>query len=541
MEMINLSLPATNRFATDYLAGVPEIQRFFHYRYQHSADYQARLIELNKRTFMRKELAECIEKYMECFPSSTEVKMSLEKLKKENSAVIIGGQQAGILTGPLYSIHKVISIIALARQKEKELNIPVVPIFWIAGEDHDFQEVNHIYLEKNGEIQKVIYPEKVRDKRMVSDVGLDKEICMEWVEEIIETFGETDHTNELLSFMREAVQESETFVDFFAQIVMGLFKDEGLLVIDSGYQGLRCLEKELFISQIEQVTEINRCVKDVQNQLADKGFNRSIEMSDQAANLFYYDDEYKERILLEYNEVKQQFIGKNGALRFSRTELLDIASEFPWKLSNNVVTRPITQEMLFPTLAFIAGPGEIAYWAELKQVFEHFSIKMPLIVPRLNITLLDRAIESDFEELGLSLEEVLTNGTGKQQDVYLESVKDLELEKLFQYTKKQLLENYGMIQQKLDKGLIPLFEKNQARLLEQIEFMEGKSEDHLKQKHEVALSKFYRVDHSLRPIGAPQERILNALNYMNHYGIPFLSELAHLNYEFDGKHKVIKI
>ena len=164
------------------------------------------------------------------------------------------------------------------------------------------------------------------------------------MKKLIETFGETDHTNELLSFMREAVQESETFVDFFAQIVMGLFKDEGLLVIDSGYQGLRCLEKELFISQIEQVTEINRCVKDVQNQLADKGFNRSIEMSDQAANLFYYDDEYKERILLEYNEVKQQFIGKNGALRFSRTELLDIASEFPWKLSNNVVTRPITQE-----------------------------------------------------------------------------------------------------------------------------------------------------------------------------------------------------
>ena len=98
-----------------------------------------------------------------------------------------------------------------------------------------------------------------------------------------------------------------------------------------------------------------------------------------------------------------------------------------------------------------------------------------------------------------------------------------------------------MIQQKLDKGLIPLFEKNQARLLEQIEFMEGKNEDHLKQKHEVALSKFNRVDNSLRPMGAPQERILNALNYMNRYGIPFLSELAHLNYEFDGKHKVIKI
>ena len=341
--------------------------------------------------------------------------------------------------------------------------------------------------------------------------------------------------------MRKAVQKSETFVDFFAQMVMELFKNEGLLVIDSGYQGLRSLEKEIFISQIEQVTRINQCVKDVQHQLEDEGFNRSIEMSDQAANLFYYDEEYKERILLEYNEGKQQFIGKNGALRFSVRNYCKLLSEFPWKLSNNVVTRPLTQEMLFPTLAFIAGPGEIAYWAELKQAFELFSIKMPLIVPRLNITLLDRSVESDFEELGLSLEEVLAKGTGKQQEAYLESVKDLELETLFQYTKKQLLENYGNIGQKLDKGLIPLFEKNQGKLMEQIEFMEGKLEDHLKQKHEVALSKFQRVDHSLRPIGAPQERILNALYYMNRYGISFLSELAYLNYEFDGKHKVIKI
>ena len=541
MEMINLSLPATNRFATEYLAGLPEIQSYFHYRYQNSADYQARLVELKNRTFMRKELAECIEGYMERFPGSKEIKTSLEKLTKENSAVIIGGQQAGILTGPLYSIHKIISIITLARQKEEELNIPVVPIFWIAGEDHDFQEVNHIYLEKEGKVQKIVYPEKILDKRMVSDIGLDKDICMNWVEEIIETFGETDHTNDLLIFMREAIAESTNYVDFFAQIVMGLFKDEGLLVIDSGYQGLRCLEKEIFISQIEQVTQITNCVKEVQQHLENEGFNRSIEISDQAANIFYYDEEYKERILLEYNQVKQQFVGKNGAVRFSRSQLLQIASEFPWKLSNNVVTRPITQEMLFPTLAFIAGPGEIAYWAELKEAFEHFSLKMPLIVPRLNITLLDRSVESDLQELGLSLEEVLSSGTEKQQEIYLESVKDRELEKLFQDTKEQLLENYAKIQRKLDKGLSPLLEKNKAKLLEQIGFMEGKAEVHLKHKHETVLSKFHRVDHSLRPFGSPQERILNALFFMNRYGIPFLSELSHLTYEFDGKHKVIKI
>jgi bacillithiol biosynthesis cysteine-adding enzyme BshC len=541
MEMFNLSLPATNRFATGYLAGAPEIQRFFHYRYQKSADYEARLLELQNRTFMRKELAGCIEKYMERFPSSEEVKASLTKLTNQDSVVVIGGQQAGILTGPLYSVHKIISIIALARQKEAELNIPVVPVFWIAGEDHDFQEVNHIYLEKEGEIQKVVYPEKVLEKKMVSDITIDKDLCMEWTEGIIEVLGETNHTKELLALMRESISQSNTFVDFFAHIVMELFKEDGLLVIDSADPGLRSLEKEIFISQIEQVTQITSCVKEVQHELADEGFHHSIDISDQAANLFYYDEQNKERILLEFNPVKQCFIGKNGEIEFSRVELLQMASEFPHKLSNNVVTRPMTQEMLFPTLAFIAGPGEIAYWAELKSVFESFSMKLPPIVPRLNITLLDRSVQTDLQELGLSLEDVLSKGTEQHRDDYLLSVKDPEFERIFQQTKEQLLENYRLIERRIDKGLSPLLEKNQANLLKQIEFMEEKISAMLIEKHDVVLKKFSRVNHKLRPLGSPQERMLNALYYMNQYGISFLAELTQLSYTFDGSHKVIKI
>ena len=98
------------------------------------------------------------------FQAHIEVEKSLTKLAKENSVVVIGGQQAGILTGPLYSIHKIISIISLARQKEAELKIPVVPVFWIAGEDHDFQEVNHIYIEKEEKVQKIVISGKSTGK-----------------------------------------------------------------------------------------------------------------------------------------------------------------------------------------------------------------------------------------------------------------------------------------------------------------------------------------------------------------------------------------
>jgi bacillithiol biosynthesis cysteine-adding enzyme BshC len=541
MEMFNLSLPAVNRFATEYLEGTADIQRFFHYRYQVTADYKDRLTELNHRTFMRKELSQCIEKYMEPFPSSKEVERSLKKLAEENCVAVIGGQQAGILTGPLYSIHKIISIIVLAKQKEAELNIPVVPVFWIAGEDHDFQEVNHIYIEKKGKVQKEVYPEQIREKRMVSDILLNRERCLSWIEEIIATFGETEHTNALLSFLHDTVEKSSSMVDFFAYIVMELFKDEGLLIVDSADTGIRHLEKEIFLSQIAGVTEITNCVKNMQKEIVDKGFKPMIDISDRAANLFYNDPRFKERVLLEFDPKRHDFIGKNGAVRLNYSELRQLAAEFPEQLSNNVVTRPLMQEMLFPTLAFIAGPGEIAYWAELKKAFESFSLKMPPIVPRLNITLLDRSIETDLHELGLTLKEVLLNGTEQQRQDYLASVKDRELERLFQHMKENLCENYQLIENRIDKGLLPLLKKNRNLLVSQVEFMEAKADAFLAEKHEMTLNKYNRVDNSLRPLGAPQERMLNALQYMNSYGIRFLADLAKMPYTFDGSHKVIKI
>ena len=128
-----------------------------------------------------------------------------------------------------------------------------------------------------------------------------------------------------------------------------------------------------------------------------------IEMEDDAVNLFYYMKDKKDRCLLE--KCGGQFSGKNGELIFTKEQLLQIAKETPEQLSNNVVTRPLMQELLFPVLAFISGPGEIAYWAELKRVFDVFSIKMPPIVPRLNITFVERGIETDLQEVDLHLKQ----------------------------------------------------------------------------------------------------------------------------------------
>lgn len=544
MEILNLSLPATNRFASNYLEQSTEIQPFFHYRFNEFADDAKRVAEISNRSFPRLEVAEHIESFMKRFPSSEAVIKSIDKLKTNNSLVVIGGQQAGILTGPLYSIHKVISIIKLAEQKEEQLGVPVVPVFWIAGEDHDFQEVNHVFVPVNQKVDKWSYPERVLQKKMVSDIQLNQESCLSWVQNLIENFGETEHTNSLLEFAEQQILISTSFVDFFANIIMELFKDYGLLIVDSGNREFRQLQKEFFKQQILHHEAITTKLLEQQRQIEEKGFPITIEASEANANLFYYDQRLNERILLEYDQLNDCFVGKNGALTFSREQLVELAEENPAYLSNNVVTRPLMQEWLFPTVAFIAGPGEISYWAELKLVFEHFNIKMPPIVPRLNITILDRSIETDVSDLHLNLADVLSSGTEKERHQFLDAIKDREVESLFLAAKQQLINQYRLIEAKtaeMDRGLLPLLKKNESYLLKEIGFMETKLDEAGRLKHDNIIKKYDRVDLALRPDGFPQERIWNIFYFLNQYGLNFIHDLMSGRFEFDGRHKVMKL
>lgn len=540
MEMISLTLPATNRFATDYENTNSRVQSLFDYEYKNKGTYEKRCVELQTRSFQREALADVMSNFMESYPSSLEVTTSINKLRDEKAVVVIGGQQAGLLTGPLYTIHKIISIISFSRQKEKELGIPVIPLFWIAGEDHDHDEINHVYVQQNGVYKKYVYPEHIVDKKMVSHIPLQEEVAFQWVKEIVGTFGETAYTNELLLFTQKALQQSKTVVDFFAYIVMSLFKDFGLLIVDSGDENFRQLQTEHFIKQIQQTDELTECILQQQLMISELGYDRSIIMHQQAANLFYYEN--NQRMLLQYDQSKQLFFNKQHAFFISKNKLLEIANHQPEKLSANVAARPLVQEQLFPTLAFIAGPGEIAYWAELTTAFHLFDMKMPPVVPRLNITIVDRATKKYLTELQLDLQEVLTNGTNKNKQAYLQSISDPLIKEMFTQTEQQFTQSYGAIAKKLaeiDRGLLDLLEKNKQLIETQINYMKRQVDTSIEQKHEHILKKYNHISQVLRPLNCPQERIVCGYYYLNLFGFDFMTQLTNLPFTFDGKHKVV--
>ncbi|HEY9577781.1 MAG TPA: bacillithiol biosynthesis cysteine-adding enzyme BshC, partial [Pseudobacillus sp.] len=446
MELESLSVPAINRFASLYLKQEAPVTDFFHYNLSDRSVYEKRVADLQARTYMRASLAGCIETYMKPFTSSEEVMVSLEKLKDERSAVVIGGQQAGLLTGPLYTIYKIISIIKLAQEKERELNIPVVPVFWIAGEDHDFPEVNHVYVESESTMEKITYPERMIGKRIVSDIRYDKQQMKSWIKKIFSNFGETSYTAELLMHVCEEAEKADTITDFFSQLIHDLFNRYGLLLIDSAYGPLRELEKPFFKQLIEQADEITEAVHHSQKVMADLEFNQMIELSSSAANLFLYENE--ERVLLEYDNQTEVFASKSGDTRYEKAELLALLEKEPEKFSNNVVTRPLMQEWLFPTLAFVAGPGEIAYWAELKGAFEQLYMKMPPIEARLNMTIVERGIARDLAELHIPLSSAVQKGVEEQKEQFWHSVRDDHFHEMIAGVQHSLMDQYDELEKR---------------------------------------------------------------------------------------------
>ncbi|ACJ34200.1 bacillithiol biosynthesis cysteine-adding enzyme BshC [Anoxybacillus flavithermus] len=534
MEVIELSLPATNRLATEYIEGTFPVHEAFH-----PCSFKERLHELHKRTYARDALVHHLLAYHKQFQASEETMANIEKLRHRESVVVIGGQQAGLLTGPLYTIYKIISIITLAKQQEQQLRVPVVPVFWMASEDHDMAEINYVHVAQRGKVKKYVYSPLAKEKRMAAHIELDADALKQWIDDIFKTFGETNVTNELRTYIYECMATSKTVADFFATIVLKLFAKEGIVIVDAAHPHLRAIEREWFMTLAHEHEAITTALQTQQRHLAQLGYEQAIDVSPMCAHLFYDDGQ---RRLLYYDDAQHCFYTKDGVYRFTPNELRQRIESEPQSFSNNVVTRPLMQEWLFPTLAFIAGPGEIAYWAELKRVFEHFHWHMPPIVPRLSLTLVERHIAADLADVHMTVAEALTNGTKQALEEWMRNNQPVAFDETFHEAKKQMAYIHEQLRQlgmQVDPHLEGIMLKNAERVETQIDYLQQLITRRMLQKHDVHVRKYERIELSLRPNNMPQERVWNVLYYMNRYGLDFVDRLLHVDYRWNGMHKIV--
>ncbi len=444
MKLTTIELKNETKFVKDYKAFEPEIDRFFTYNPYQEESYKRRLEHLDKQAYQREALREVLLQMNQEWGMPKSSAEEINRLLAPDSVVVIGGQQAGLLGGPLYSVNKVITIIKEARRQEKKLNRPVVPMFWIAGEDHDYEEINHVHIEVDGAYKKIKTSQQNPLGKSISDLSLTDQTKVDWFNQVVQTLPETMYTKEIIESLEEIINKSTTFIEFFARTIYFLFPEEGIVLVDSGATELRNLETSYFVNIIEKNEQLSHSVEVALTELKEL-YEVSLEAESEDLHLFYRMDT-GERVLLQKTE-SGLIIDKNEQIKFTQEELIKVAEKTPDRLSNNVVTRPLMQEMLFPTLAFIGGYGEINYWATLKGAFSSLGLQMPPVLPRYSITYLNPKTLKNSSAYHLDLAYLIEHGTSLAKQKFLQANETAPIDLMIQTLKQDIATMHGPLQE----------------------------------------------------------------------------------------------
>lgn len=543
MNIVPDPLSGGSRLAQAYIHRYDSVSGFYGEDYRSSDGYERRAAWLDQseaKRISRAAVVDCLRTYNHKFNAHPAVDKALDALGQPETLAIVGGQQSGLLTGPILVIYKAVTIIQAASDAAKRLNRPVVPVFWIAGEDHDWDEVNHAYfLTRDLDIAKIKLDPREKLRTSVSYTEVNEEEWELQLQGLRELLPDSPSKAELLELARTAFSGSRNLSEGFAKLLGAMFGKHGLILLDSADPNLRALEVPVFEAIINNNEDLGLSYQQMARDIEGAGFEVQADVPENGANLFYLHEGMR---LLLYRE-GDRFVDRKGWIQLSRDELLRELHEHPARFSNNVLTRPLMQDSLLPVLGTVLGMGEISYWAITRGAFAEMGLQMPLILPRMSFTLLDNTVHKHMDKYALSFQDVQHHLEEKRQ-AWLDSQDELNLEERFGQTKaafeqlyQPLIEDLG----KLQSGLVKLGSTNKDKILKQMDYLLRKSQEALEQQHEAALRQWQAIGQSLMPLGRPQERVYNIFHYMNRYGMDLIDRLMEIPYEASGTHRLIHV
>ena len=471
---------------------------------------------LENRTILVSEL----EKQYANFKISDATKNHIKFLNNSNTFTLTTGHQLNLFTGPLYFIYKIVSTINLCKQLKKEYpNHDFVPVYWMATEDHDFEEINYFNF-KNKKIQ--------WQRESSGTVG---RLSTEGLKEVLSQFSNEVGTSENANFLKELFEKSylnhSNLADATRYLANELFKDEGLVILDGDSIAL----KKTFVSYVKEEllhqTSFQK-VTETANQLTDY----KIQVNPREINLFYIEDTLRERIVLENGIYKVN----NTNITFTEIEILAEIENHPEKFSPNVILRPLYQEVVLPNLCYIGGGGELAYWLELKSNFDANKITYPMLLLRNSVVTITSKQAEKADKLELSYADLFAN----QQELFNQKTKEfskfiIDFSEQKEALKKQFEALYTIANQtdKSFSGAVKAQEIKQIKGLENLEKRLLRAEKRIQKDR---LQRILVLQNEIFPNQSLQERKANFSEFYLEYGNTFLkkilSELKSLDQEF---------
>ena len=479
---------------------------------------------LGERDFPRRRLAEILKAQNQSLNCGPRTLANIELLKQPDTLVVITGQQVGLFTGPLYTIYKALTVVQLTRQLSERYPFRFLPLFWMASDDHDYTEVNHTtLLDQANRLVSLRHEGPHHPGRPVGSLRLGPEV-EPLVARLDQALPESEFKDQVMGLIRAAYRPTATLSEAFGRAMLSLFVEDGLVLIDPMEPDLKQLAVPIFRAELDGAPRSAELVARWGEKLAERGYHAQMRSAPGVVNIFLLLEGHRTGLIKE----DQGFRLKKGQKTFSSEEMLELLEKSPERFSPNAALRPVVQDYLFPVVAYVAGPAEIAYFAQLGEVYELFGVPMPTLYPRVSLTLMEARVGELLEKFGLEVEEVLV-----EEDRLIGQVVGRQmpgdLEELFDTSRRKIRDTFQTLSER-----VTAFEPTLGGYLDSAA---GKVEHHLdavrrkvlqarRARDTLLREQASKISRHLFPAGQLQERVLNIVPFLARHGLEIISELG---------------
>ncbi|MFI1771419.1 bacillithiol biosynthesis cysteine-adding enzyme BshC [Thalassobellus citreus] len=518
MQTDCISFKKTGYFSSlicDYLEEKLELKPFYE-RFPIIENFKTQ-IEEKQASFQlqsRTALVEALSNQYKTLEASELTLQHIKSLQLENTFTVTTGHQLNLFTGPLYFLYKIVSTINLSNQlKEKYPESNFVPIYWMATEDHDFEEINYF----NFKGKKVHW-----NKDASGAVGDLNTGGLEAVFNLLsKELGTTKNAEYLKKLFEKAYLKHQNLADATRFLANELFKDYGLVIIDANDKGLKkqfipFIEDELLNqTSFKEVSETNKRISALPNE------SYGIQVNPRDINLFYLKENLRERIVFEDGIYKVL----NTDIQWSKSEILKEVLDFPERFSPNVIMRPLYQEVILPNLCYVGGGGEIAYWFQLKQFFNKVNVPFPMLLLRNSVLIKSESQSKKLQNLNISDEDVFL-----KRDTFInKKVREISNIEIDFSKQKETLENQFealfKLAEQTDKSFLGAVKAQEVKQIKGLETLEKRLLKAQKKKLSDQVLRMTDIQNELFPNQSLQERNTNFSEFYLEYGDQLIPKL----------------
>jgi len=442
----------------------------------------------------------------------------LDQLQHPRCVMVVTGQQLGLLASPLYTIYKSLTTIKLVERLNGICPEAIfIPVFWLESEDHDYDEVNHFGLWDNEfNPQQLIYGGSSRGKVSLRHYQMGAEIT-QLLDNLKSSILPTEFTPELLSSITEIFKPGQNWVYAARLFLKYLFEDMGLLFFQPGDKKIKKLSSSFFDLLLEKSADTTRIFADTSDDLLGRGYANQVPVIP-GKTFIHFENESGQREHL-YSD-SDGFYLKDSARRFSKEQAKKLINRFPDRVSSSVISRPLLQSWLLPVVAYVAGPAEIAYWAQLGNLFNSLNLRMPVVYPRITATLIEPKIARFIQKHQPDIEHIVLRKTDFLHD-YFKTTWKVSGNDPIQNLRVLLSEKSEDIRkyiQNLDPTLLGVSEKVFQRISDQIDLLQDKMIKAREQKESQLTSHLEQIHQAIFPDQQPQERYISIIYFLNKFG-----------------------